>query len=169
MKRIWPVVVAVGLGDRRVVGVAVDDVLAADAALGEHRLGLVVEAVALPGLGREDADVFQQPHRGDAVDDHLPGLSAGGEDHELVAPARRNIGLGRGEEILLGEAAPIHDVLQVSADQAAPAAPSPRARVVKRCALLFMCPPPVPLNEISNRSLDPLKLAKGTGEKLDLC
>jgi hypothetical protein len=81
--------------------------------LGEDRLGLVVEAVALPGLRRENTDVLQQPHRRDAVNDDLPGLPAGAENHEFVAPARGDIGLGRGKEILLGQAASIHDVFEI--------------------------------------------------------
>jgi hypothetical protein len=95
-----------------VVGVAVIEVLAVDAALGQDGLGFVIEAVALPGLRGEDADVLQDAHGRDAVDDYLSALPAGAEGQVLVAPPGRGIGLGRRQDVLLRQAAGLHDVLQ---------------------------------------------------------
>ena len=94
------------------VGVAPHDVLAVDAALGEHCLGLFVEAVALPGFGREHADVLEDAHRRHAVDKHLARLATRGEGEELVTTAGGGVGFGRGQQILLGEVAALHDILQ---------------------------------------------------------
>jgi len=111
-EEVLAVVLALGLRYGRVMGIAVGDVLAADLALRQHRLGLVVEAVPLPGLGREDADVLQDTHRRDAVDDDLAGLTARAESQVLVPSARRRVGLGRRQQVLFGQPSALHDVLQ---------------------------------------------------------
>ncbi|TLD45613.1 MAG: hypothetical protein FAZ92_02125 [Accumulibacter sp.] len=71
------VVLALRLRDRRVVRVAPGDFLAVDPTLRQDGFRAFVEAVALPGLGSEHTDVLENAHRGDAIDDHLPGLAAG--------------------------------------------------------------------------------------------
>jgi hypothetical protein len=107
-----PVVGALGLRQSGVVGIAIDHILAPDAALGQDRLGLVVEAIALPGFRGEDPDVLEQPHGGDAIDDDLTGLATGTEDHVLIAAAAGDIGLGRRQQVFLAQTAALHGVLQ---------------------------------------------------------
>jgi len=106
------VVLALRLGDRRVVRVAPGDVLAVDPALRQDGFRAFVETVALPRLGSEHTDVLENAHRGDAIDDHLPGLAAGREGDELVALAGRYVGLGRSQDVLLRKAATLHHILQ---------------------------------------------------------
>jgi len=62
-EEVLAVVVARGLGQRGVVGVRPGLGLAVAIAAGEHGLGLIVEAVALPGLGGEHGDVLEDAHR----------------------------------------------------------------------------------------------------------
>jgi hypothetical protein len=112
-EQVLAVVVAVGLGERRVVRVAPGDVPAVDATLVEHRLGLLVEAVGLPGLGGEDGDVLEDAHGWDAVDDDHAALPAGREGDELVPLACRYIGLGGGQHVLLGQTPSLEHLLQV--------------------------------------------------------
>ena len=57
------------------VRIAVVDRLAVDLAAFENLLRLVVETVALPRFRREHGDIFQNPHRRDAVDDDLTALA----------------------------------------------------------------------------------------------
>ena len=95
------------------VGVAEGDVLAADPALSQYRLGLIVEAVALPGLRGEYRDVLEDTHRRDAVDHQVAALTAGTEHDELVPAAGGGIGLGRGQDVLLGQATAGHDLIQI--------------------------------------------------------
>ena len=67
------VVVAVGLATGRVVGVGPGDRRCRPLSpLGEHRFGVVAEAVALPRLGREDADDLEHAHRRHADDSTWP-------------------------------------------------------------------------------------------------
>ena len=73
---------------------------------------LVAVAVALPGLGCEHREILQDTHRRNAVDDDLPGLTAGAENDEFVALAGRNVSLGGGQQVLLAEAATLQHVLQ---------------------------------------------------------
>jgi hypothetical protein len=75
-----PVVIAVGLGEGGMV-----DVTPREPA--QHGLGLVVEAVAGGGVGREHGDGGEMAHGGDAVDVDLPGVSAGREQVVLVEVA----------------------------------------------------------------------------------
>jgi hypothetical protein len=107
------VVVAVGLRQGGMVGIAVGDVLAANAPLGEHGLGLVIEAVALPGLGGEDPDVLEDAHRRDAIDDDLAGLAAGTESQVLIACAGGRVGLGCGQQILFRQATALHHAFEI--------------------------------------------------------
>jgi hypothetical protein len=88
------VVLALGFGNSRVVRVAPGDFLAVDHALLEHGFGILVVAVALPRFRREHADILQDAHGRNAVNDDLPGLSPRAENHELVALSGRNEGLG---------------------------------------------------------------------------
>ena len=106
------VILAVGLGNCRVVRIAPGDVLAVDLALCQHGLGVLVVAVALPGLGGEYADVLEDAHRRHGVDDDLAALAAGTEGDEFVALAGRHIGFRRSQKVLLGKVAAFQDILQ---------------------------------------------------------
>jgi hypothetical protein len=70
------VVVAGGLGQRRVVHVGPRDVAAGAVATGEHALGLIAVAVALPRLGREHADVLEDAHARHADHDEVAAVTA---------------------------------------------------------------------------------------------
>ena len=111
-EQVFAVEIAVGFGDRRVVGVAPLDLAAIDLAGFEDRLGFLVEPVALPRLRREHRDVFQDPHRRHTVDHDLARLPAGGEYDEFVPAAGRRIGFRRCEQVLLGQAAGLHHLVQ---------------------------------------------------------
>ena len=82
------VVVAVGLRQRRVVHIAPGQVP-------QHLLRLVVEAVAGGGVGREDGNRREVPHRRHAVDVHLARVPARCEEVVLVEVPRRDVRLGR--------------------------------------------------------------------------
>ena len=93
------VVVALGLRERRMVRVAPRE-------LAQHLLGIVIETVPRGGVGREDRNGGQMPHRREAVDVHLPGVAARREHVVLVQVARRHVGLLRGHgQVRLGAAA----------------------------------------------------------------
>ena len=106
------VVLTFGFGNRRVVRIAPGDLLAVDHALLEHALGALVEAVALPGFRRKHGDVLEDAHGRNAIHDDLATLAAGAEGEELIALARGHIGFGRRHEVLLGQPAALHHVLQ---------------------------------------------------------
>ncbi len=84
------VVVAVGFREGRVVHVAPGQVA-------EHRLRLVVIAVARGRVGRVHRDRRKVAHRGDAVDVDLARVASRGEQVELVEVARRDVGLLGGD------------------------------------------------------------------------
>ena len=111
-EQVAPVIVTLGFRHGGVMGIAVDDVLAADPALGQDGLGLVVEAIALPGFRGEDTDVLQQAHGGDAVDDHLARLATGGEDDVLVTAPAGHVGLGRRQQVLFAQSPALHHILE---------------------------------------------------------
>jgi hypothetical protein len=106
------VVLAVGFGNGRMVGIAPGNVLAVDAALLQHVLRAFVEAIALPGLRREYADVLEDAHRGNRIDDHLARLTAGTEGDEFIALAGWHVSLRRRQQILLAQPARLQHVLQ---------------------------------------------------------
>ena len=106
---------AIGLGQGRVMGIAPQHGfrLALDhGAFLQDALGLVVEAVTLPGLGSEDADILQDAHGRNAVDDHLTALTTRAEHHELVDLAGRIVGLGGGHDVVFGQSTTLHDILE---------------------------------------------------------
>ena len=107
------VVLSVGLGEGGVVGISPGDLLAADLALREDRFGIVVIAPSLPRFRGEDTDVLEDPHRGNPVDHDLPRLSAGTEDNVLVPSATGGVGLGGRQQILLGQTALLHDLVEL--------------------------------------------------------
>ena len=111
-EQVAAVVIAVGLGNRGMVGITVDDVLAVDAPLGQHGLGFIIEAVALPWLRCEHRDVFENTHGRNAVDDNLTALTARAEDHVFITPAGWCIGFRCRQHVLFGQAACLHHVFQ---------------------------------------------------------
>ena len=79
---------------------------------GQDFLGFVVESVTLPGFGREHADVFQNAHGRNTVDNDLTTLAARAEGDVFIAAPGRGIGLGRGQDILFGQTSGIHHFFQ---------------------------------------------------------
>lgn len=61
-EQVFAVQITVGFGDGRVVGIPPVQLAPVDLALFENRFQFFVEAIALPRLGGEDGDIFQNPH-----------------------------------------------------------------------------------------------------------
>jgi hypothetical protein len=79
------VVVAVGLAQRRVMGVAHANLDAIDVAGIQDLLGGdIADAVALPGFGREDGDILEDAHGGHADHDQVARVAARGEEIVLI-------------------------------------------------------------------------------------
>ena len=106
-----PVVVAGRLRERRVMRVGPREIVPVAPAAGEHALGLIVEAVSLPGLGREDADVPEDAHRRHADDDDLPAVSARREDVILVVLAGGRVRLECRADVCFRQTAGLHELL----------------------------------------------------------
>ena len=93
------VVVALRLGERRVVGVSPEIGLPARESLFED---LVADSVspALPGLRRKDRDRPEQTHAREPDDEDLAGVPARGEHQILVFLPARQVRLRRGDQFL---------------------------------------------------------------------
>ena len=68
-------------------------------------VGRTAETVALPRLGGEHGQHFQDAHRRHADDQHLPGLAAGREHDVRVGLAGRHVGLDGGVHVIRRQAA----------------------------------------------------------------
>ena len=109
------VVVAVGLGERRVVRVAPEDLLVVHLALGEHVHRLLgAEAPALPGLGGEHGDDLEEPHRGHPDHQDLPGVAARREQQVVVHLTGRHEGLQSRRDVGLAQATGLRDVSDIA-------------------------------------------------------
>ena len=125
-EHIAAIVITLGLGNGRVVSITIGDVLAIDTALRQHGLGFVIKAVALPGLGGKHADILENTHGRDAIDDQLATLPARTEHHVFIATAGRCIGLGCRQNILFRQSRALSSRLSViDADHACPAKDRP--------------------------------------------
>ena len=111
-EEVLTVIFTIGLRDRRMVGITEVDIFAIDASLSQNGLGLIIKTIALPWLWCEDTDIFQNTHRGDAVDDYLSALSTRAEGDVFITTTRRGIGFCRCEQIFLCEAAGLHHIIQ---------------------------------------------------------
>jgi hypothetical protein len=125
----FAVVIAIGLAQVRMMGVAPAHLHAAAIARRQHALGLVVaRPPALPRLGREDGDVLEDAHARDAEHEDLPRLTARGEDVVVVLPPGRHVGLEGGRHVGVGEAPRLHQLRDAGA--------AARALGLERVALL---------------------------------
>ena len=61
----------------------------------QHLLGVIVEPVSRGRIRREHGNRREMPHRRDAIDVHLPGVTAGREEVILVQITRGDVGLLR--------------------------------------------------------------------------
>ena len=94
-----PIVVAIGLAERRMVRVTVRDHLFTDAAVIETALRSVRKAPARVGVGGENRDHLEDPHRRHSEHEDLAAASARGEHEVFVVLSEWHEGLERGSNV----------------------------------------------------------------------